>query len=198
MSFLDPNVLPGFREAVEKERALRDLSLMDTVPICGLSCRQLSLRMWVLLRECGNALVLGGMPSPEEIAVFLWFLSPDYCLEEKKRQKFVRSKVAPALKSLGLIGCIREIRAHMDHAFLDSPGGSGSERKEYVTPAVSIIDFLASEYGWTDSHIMDLPLERLFLYQRAAILRRNPKALLTNESDGIISRHLRERMGIPN
>jgi len=54
---------------------------------------------------------------------------------------------------------------------MDSPveGGndSGSEKAPCTSYIADIIDVLASEYGWSDELIMDLPWARLLQYIRA-------------------------------
>lgn len=194
MSFIDPDAIPGYRAAVIAEQTDRDLALLETIPICGLPCRQISLRVWMILNQCGNAFIVGGRPAtPEEVAVFLWFLSPSYCLSEKERQKFVKRKVLPLFRAGKLAWCVAEICVHLRRAFRDAPGGGGN-RKEYVNPCAAVIDSIASEYGWTADYIMALPIAALFLYQRAARMRHNPKAVMFNESDEFLSLHLRQRM----
>lgn len=194
MSYIDPDTIPGYREAIAQERADRDLALMETIPICGLSCRQLSLRTCILLNECDNAFISGGrVATPEEVAVFLWFLSPDYCLDPKARERFVKKKVAPIFKAGKFLWCVMEINQHLRRAFRDSPGG-GMRNKEYVNAGAAVVDTLASEYGWSARDILEMPLASIFLFQRAARMRRNPKAPMFNESDQLLSKHLQERM----
>lgn len=186
--------VPGLAQAIEEERTNRDLALMDTLPVCGMPCRQVSIKTLVLLRQFGNAFIIGGaIPGPEHVAVFLWMHSPDYCLNEKARLRFVEGKVWPLMKSGRFAWCVMEIMAHLKRSFQDSPGGSGGG-KEYVNPGAGIVDFLASEYGWTDDHILNLPIARVFLYQKAARIRRRPDLPRFNPSDGLISQWLRERM----
>ena len=193
MSFLDPRSIPGYREAVEMEEANRDLALFDTVPICGLSCKPMSVRSWVLLRQMGDRFVTGSsMPTPEDIAVFLWIHSPEYRLDEKFRIKWVKRHIRPLFKSHGVGWCIDQINRHIERSFQDSMGGGGGG-KSYINSAAGVVDLIASQYGWTDQHILDMPLARIFLFQRAIIMRHNPKKPMSNGSDRVLSDYMVQR-----
>jgi hypothetical protein len=194
MSLIDPDAIPGYREAIEQERADRDLAMMDRVPICGLQCRQISLRIWMLLNLCGNVFIAGGgTATKEEVAVILWMLSDAYCLNEKARQKWVKRNVRPLFQAGKFLWCVGEINQHLRRAFRDAPGG-GKGSKQYVNAAAGVVDYLASEYGWSAREIMEMPIASLFLYQRAARMRHNPRAPMFNESDQILSRYMQDRV----
>ncbi len=188
MSLIDLDAIPGYREACEKERENRNLAVLAlTVPLCGVSAHQLMPRHVCLLTYCQNAFLGGGAPpQPEDIAFFLWAVSPDYCLDVKKRDRFIKAKVA----NLPYARSCREIFDYLDRAFQDSPGRSGSGGTQYVAPVVFLIDLFASQYGWTDEKTMTTPLAALFQYMKAMRMRTNPRAPIFNPSDVIKSRFL--------
>jgi len=55
-----------------------------------------------------------------------------------------------------------------------------------------MVDSLAVEYGWSESAILNLPIKRVFQYQRRIALRRQPTATLFNASDRVRGKWLEE------
>lgn len=96
---------------------------------------------------------------------------------------------------------VRKINAHIDDIgpkfaealaleFEDAPmsGQNKRSRVRYWSTVASIMDALASEYGWTPNVIMDLPLRVVWQLQRCIIKRHCPDAILGNPSDSIRAR----------
>ena len=96
---------------------------------------------------------------------FLWIVSPDYSNDPAAVQDFVRSH-----RDLDPMPYPEHIREYMDRAFAyaakKSSNGKGDKggSKESSEWFSSIVDTIASEYGWSERDIMRLPLPRLFLY----------------------------------
>jgi hypothetical protein len=135
-----------------------------------------------------------GVPSPQDVAVYLWLHSLAYeAGNERGRQRWVKRNVRPVLLAGKYPWAVTEINAHIGNAFMDSAGPGRSDGKEYFLGSAGLIDSLAHEYGWTDDFIMGVPLCRLFQYQRAMCKRYNPRASLSNPSDRLISDHLFRR-----
>ena len=126
--------------------------------------------------------------------MFLWFVSPEYCTDRKSRDKFIKRNVA----RLKYRESVAEIDEFLVRTFQDSPGSKGDSGPQYVAPVVYLVDLFGSQYGWTARETMDTPLAFLFQCINAIKMRRNPQAIMFNPSDSIKSRHLRERMGMPN
>lgn len=192
MSLLDLDAIPGYREACEREQEARNLAVSSqTVPLCGLSVYQLAPRHVCLLRLCQNAFFCGGRIQPEDVAFFLWVVSPEYSLDHKKRDKFLRRNVS----ALKYVDSVKQIKEYLDRAFMDAPPTGGDPGgAQYVAPVVFLIDLFASQYGWTDEKTMSTPLPALFQYMKAIRLRVNPRATMFNPSDGLKSKHLMDRM----
>ena len=193
--------IPGLAEEMEREQAIRQISLLDTIILCGLPCRQMSIRTHTLLVGMESPFLVPkpAAPSPEDVAVFLWLHSIDYIAgDERARQRWVRRNVRPLLKSGKYAWCVSEILVHISNTFMDSPGPGRQDGKVYFLGSAALVDSVASEYGWTDEFIMGVPLSRLFQYQRATRIRYNPKASLSNPSDRLISDHLARRFAAPN
>lgn len=147
----------------------RDLSLMDTIPLCGMTCRPVSIRTFVLLKQCGSGFILGGTPTAAEVAIFLWFHSTGYCLDALARQRFLKS-IRWVMKPAGYQRCLVEIEQSLAMQFMDSPA-SGGGLIRHAAAVMGIVDLIAREYGWPDSQILDMPIARAFLY-RITILKR--------------------------
>lgn len=145
----------------------RDLSLFDSQPLCGMVVRPISIRTYVLLKQCGSRFILGGAPTAADVAMFLWFHSPDYSLDRKARERFMKS-IRRLLKPALFVRCAVEINRFLAAAFMDGPGDS---LLSYAGTVPGLIDLLAQQYGWSDGQIMDLPIARIFLY-RLTILKR--------------------------
>lgn len=192
MSLFDQ--IPGLSEAVERERAVRELAMLDIIVLCGIPCRQVSVRTYTLL--CGMESPFFNSKRPcriEDVAVYLWL----HCLEyregdEKSRIRWVKRNVRPLAGRVEK--CILEITRHITDSFMDSPGPGNQDGKEYFIGSAALIDQLAAEYGWTDDFMMRLPVARLFQYQRAMTARYGGKGRLSNPSDRLISDHLLSRM----
>jgi hypothetical protein len=187
MSLLNLAEIPGYAEAQIKEREARDLAFCDwPVPLCGLSVRQFTLTHLLILGNCDNAFVCSRVPEAEDVAFFLWVVSPDYVPDETARNSFVEG-IASLIK---YEAACREIIQYVDNAFQDAPGGSNVQQKSYNSFAAIYCDLFASEYGWDDALTMRKPIARLFQLYRRIQKRNNPKTVLFNPSDRVISRYL--------
>lgn len=193
MSLLDYSEIPGYLEAVEKEQTGRDLAFLPFgVPLCGITVRQLTARHVILLRNCGNAFFCGRDPGPEDVAMFLWFVSEEYCLDRKKRNEFI----AAHLRKLKFAAAVKAIADFIADSFDSAPASAGSSQiKNYTSAVAVLIDVLAREYGWDDEAILEKPIARLHQYIRLILKRNNPGLALGNRSDNFISQWLVKRNG---
>lgn len=194
MSLLNYAEIPGYAEAVREEQHNRDIAfLVSPAPICGVPIVHLSLRHWSMLIGCKNRFIHGDRPEAGDVAMFLWFLSPDYVAgDNAARDKFVSERVRP----LEFGAVVREVYAYLARVFQDIPNSNskgGGDSKSYTAPVASMVDLLAHEYGWTDETILTLPLARLFQYMRRIEKRNDPKAMQFNRSEQFVSRWLQER-----
>ncbi len=184
MSLIDYNAIPGYAEAVKAEQANRDLAyLKDCPPICGVAVRHMNARHWILLAGCGNKFITGGRPAIEDVAMFLWFLSPAYSVTPEDRDVFV----AAICHRLVLMEAVGPIREYLDRTFQDCAQGGAGDSKYYTAPIASTVDLLAREYGWTDEHILEMPLARLFQQLRRIEMRYDRKKPQFNRSDKLVS-----------
>lgn len=188
MNALDLSSIPGYEEAKQREQEARDLAFCDwLVPLCGQQVQQFNLTHLIVLGNCDNAFVSNGSPQPEDVAFFLWAVSPNYRpADNRARDKFVR-KISNTVK---YVPSCKEIMEYMDTAFLDAPQGTNVAAKSYTSFAATYCDLFADAYGWDDQQTMRKPLARLFQLIRRIQKRNNPKAILFNRSDAVLSKYL--------
>ena len=93
---------------------------------------------------------------------FLWVMSPDFSVDPEQAKQF-RAKYYFEDFS----GFDDRIRSFINKSFEFSPSTSAKKKSSGSTEWISsIVDSFASEYGWSDSRIMDTPLPRLLLLLR--------------------------------
>ena len=189
MSLLSLKSIPGYVEAVEREQNQREFAFTDApVPLCGIHVRQLTLHHLLVLMQCENAFVRGGEIGVEDIAFFLWVISPDYCMNnDAARAAFMRGIVAIKYRE-----AVAAINAFIGEAFMDSPGGRGVDGKSYMSFVAVYVDIFASEYGWETDYITHQPIARLMQLVKCIRLRKKPGAIMFNPSDRIITDYLTE------
>src|SRR5438045_2376978 len=82
MDLLD---IPGFAEAVIKERLVRDAAFLGITESLGpFEVVPITLRRWIILRLVRNPLVTSGTPTPDDLVNFLWLLSTAFSPTDKK------------------------------------------------------------------------------------------------------------------
>lgn len=186
---LDLAQIPGYAEAQRKEQEERDLAFCDwLVPLCGLEVRQFSLLHLIILGNCDNAFVSNADPKPEDVAFFLWVVSPQYRPNSQGERDAFCKDIGAKVK---FVPACAEIAAYLDRAFQDMPAGSSPPGKSYTSFVAPICDLFAREYGWDDQAVIRKPVARLFQLLRRIEKRTNPKAVMFNRSDSAIAQYLR-------
>jgi hypothetical protein len=70
---------PGYAEASERERLVRDASFLElTESVGGFELKPMSLRAYLVLRLAGCPLLYGEAPTPKQLRQFLLVLSPKW------------------------------------------------------------------------------------------------------------------------
>lgn len=196
--------LPGVKAAVEQEQHQRQEAFVADAPefICGVEVQQLTFRHVNLLRACKSPLLChrDRMPTPSDLAQFLWACSPVYdtakAIMDKimpwspKLAKWVfnrqRVKFARRLRNLSYAELIVGVDKYIQEAYADALGSSGTGLFiSYYAGQCSAICMLSKEFGWAEKAIFDIPLKRLFQYLRWQIRHHNPSAPLANPSDQV-------------
>jgi hypothetical protein len=203
-------VLDRYARAAEAESFRRSVAMLGLAEVVGgFHLSPLTLRHYIILRAVRSPLLtVDGIPSPAELAAFLWLLHPDYN-PTKGRKAFLRRcrrLVPPSLpiyrskwtlrrfnrltiETLARVAVVLDgCRQLVSHAFSERmPGKSaGGIQQTYYCDAVSIIGLIAREYGWTKEHIIQMPLIQLFQFSKEIHRYHNPESKLFNESDKIV------------
>ena len=193
--------IPGFRDAVKRERVLRDRAFLGGNEIvAGVVVKQLSLRIMLFLEhaETGFIIPFRYDDMTEVIAhaaQVLYFAQPGWqepevrpfsfwrAWREAMRQRKFQVQLFKGVKDqLDIIGAVR---GWIDDAMMDCPAGSQGEvqRPSYVSHPAHLMDLFAAAGLWfTYDEIMDMPLKRLWQHWRLAA-HRVYELPLTNPSD---------------
>jgi hypothetical protein len=173
-----------YRAAVVKETVARDFAFLGvSEDVCGVAVRPMTLRDFIRLDGIESPFVRGGLPSPNDIVLFLWLQSKQF-----KPSAFALWRFSRRCRNLNYVETVKAITAFIDDALMDAPGGSGKSGESFYSMAAGLVDWLASNYGWSEEAILDCPLKRLFQYVNASVKRKNPKAILFNPLSGKVRR----------
>jgi len=182
VSLLD--TIPGYLDAVEREAAIRDAAFLDMPEsILGLQVNPLTIRIFLALNGIASPFVRGEAATAADVARFLWAVSPLYSPTYHK----ARANFVAGLRKLKAEPLTKAIRAYMDEAFLDAPAANteGESGAPFASWASALVDFLASQYSWSEREILDMPLKRAWQYVRRIQKRKNPKQAQFNPSDKV-------------
>ena len=137
----------------------------------------------------GSPFVAGGTPTPSDVWAFIWYQSVNYAPNAWFKKWLSELKV---ITHKDYIGLVVSVRAFVADSLSDLPHGKGDGGPAYYSWLASVVDTLASEYGWSRDAILDLPLRELGQYISAIKRRHNSKAIMFNQSDRLIPQMLRE------
>lgn len=193
--------LPGYKEAVERERESRDFVLMGLpYGICGVDIRVLTLGDLLALMAMRHSYIAGGFIRRTDVATFLWFLSPRYVQPDSARGWFYNHKVKRArarfirmVRKLDFSKARHEIHEYLDLCFLDAPGSDGVGRAPTTSWLATATHVIASRYGWTRSEIRSIPLPEFYQLLRKITTADDSTTLLFNRwSDPIKDQFLND------
>lgn len=203
--------IPGYREAVKKERTLRDSAFLECNEIlCGEEVAPLSLRRLIWLEQAHNGFVCPWRwESDDEVIghaiAFVYFLKPSFRPPSKARWTFWDAwragynqhrfavKMLRRHKPEEIVG---EVGQFINDAFMDAPVGGSSNiaSQSYASYPAYIFDrFGEAGLTYTPEQIMDLPLKRLWQHMRVAAARIHDLKL-TNPSDELAVRYIDENL----
>ena len=185
---------PGYAEASERERLVRDASFLElTESVGGFELKPMSLRAYLVLRLVRSPILYGETPTVKEMEQFLWVLSPDWTpdLKSRARRMFFERfrqfeppprpwlRTARAMRRWELRRdqviaygekLIAEVREFMAETMLDRPGrSSGGPAPSYYSDACFWWGQLGRRgYPMTREQVLDTPLKILFQCIREA------------------------------
>lgn len=181
------DIIPGLREAVEKENLLRDASFVtDYDLIGGYKVHSLTPRLVAVLQLMKCPLICGGKIELTDILKFLWVIKVKEHGNTDAERNVFRDEL---IKTKSPDTLMQDITDYLNVAYMDFGGGSGdnSDRTSYVSSMANVVDFLASEYGWQECDILDMPYRRISQYIKAISIRNNPSRPKFNPSDKVKS-----------
>lgn len=175
--------IPGYAEAIVRERFLRDSAFLGvTETVGGFELKPLTLRHYLLLRILRSPLLYDETPSPVELAQFLWSVSAEYSTDPKARKRFLkrcrkftppappllweskrwRSRFNAAL--LEMAKCLTETREYISEAMMDRPPSriGGGFAPDYYSEVAWWVGLF--EHRYTADQLLDMPLKALFQY----------------------------------
>jgi hypothetical protein len=125
--------------------------------ICGLPIRQMCLRDYFVLHGIGSPFIHSEDFTPEDIAIFLWVLSPEFVPCKMARKDFFKKAI-----KVKIIDAVDEIAKFMEMTFADADTTEGEGASKFANFLTYQIDLLAKEYGWQIDYILNLPLRQIF------------------------------------
>lgn len=189
------NAIPGLAEAIAKAKSeqfkVRENSLLGfSSDICGFKVRNLTVRDYVLLDRYCSPFINRTVPTMEDLAFFLWVLSPVFGLwgygvgwrqhfptvriflaylhGRKVRKAF--GKNIPETSEPAVVACFD----YINKVFFDSPPSLGTGGESCICYLVGWFDALQSEYHISSESIWEMGLAELFQRLKAISHRRNP------------------------
>ena len=183
-------IIPGLADAIAKQDLVRDAAfLVDREHIAGVAVRPLTVRDLAALQAIGSPFMVGKQPGAGDVAAFLWLLHPKY----HPRARVRRWLFLQSLRRRNFIKLVEGIREYIAESFQDTPGGTSTTEPSYYSVAAALVGMFASNYGWSETEILNLPVKRALQY-RAEIMRRiNPDSILFNPSDRVVGEWLTKR-----
>jgi hypothetical protein len=163
--------------------------------------RPLTLAKFAFLHARGSPFARGGVPTAEDVALFLWMVSPAY-----DRAMHWQNALTPfswrlgraglwltrycfvrRLRGLRMAETVQAINAWLDEALRDAPKGGGSIGPAYWSAWAHYVGVTACETGFSERALLTMPTKRLFQYFRIALKRIDPERHLFNASGELIA-----------
>ena len=156
---------PKLKAARDKDRHEQQ-GIFVRVPtdLGGVWIEPLSIEGFLLLEGLDHPLIAGGEMTSDDLFHFLWITSHEFKLGDRE----AAARYFKKLEKLDL----EKIQENLGQWFQEqfSSDESDSPPHDWV---VTMIDIMASEYGWHESEILELPLRRAFAYCRAITQRKS-------------------------
>lgn len=155
------------------ESGLRDMAFLPVLEeIAGVPVKQLTLRHLLILLAVRSPFLFGAFRGPEDVALFLWVVSPQYNRRNLGRGDFLQS-----IAALPYATTTRAIERYIDRSLMDRPPTVSSARPVIGASFVaSLVTRIAEAFGWDDEVILDKPIARLYQYLGVLRAESNPKA----------------------
>jgi hypothetical protein len=149
---------------------------------------ELTLHRIIMLSMSGSPFWVGGRVSAGDIAHFLWITSPKFSTSETERNSFLGWAA-----KLDAVKALDSCHQYLDAMTADMPGGKGAPGASPVSWVASIVDALASQYGWRVWEIIEMPCRQIWQLLRCIRLRLDPNAIFINRADKLKQQWLDQR-----
>lgn len=185
----------GMADAIAHQKMVRELSFLPlTENVAGYELIPLTVEKYTILSFAGNPLLFGGLPSPEQLAQFLWLLSPQYTPQggaskrrflRRCREFFTGVGSARFFKTSGrrriarASEIIEACRKYVFDAMADRPPSkprANGAVEDAFCDACWFCAALGREYGYPQSEVMVMPLKRVFQFINEAKLHHDRNA----------------------
>ena len=154
---------------VDVEKRQHDASILD-IPemICTVQVKPFTPRMYCLLGLKQSPIIKGGQVKDTDLLLFMGIVT-DTLNDEAKRKELVERLVKIEPQQL-----LDEITTYYENSFIDAPTSNGKQPFCSSHWLFSIVDLIASAYGWSEETIINLPFKRIWNYVRAMQQRSDP------------------------
>ena len=145
------------RIAEEKQRdaeAQDEVFLGFPVTLGDRTVNPLTVEKFLLLECLGNRFVVDGTPTAEDVASFLWVLSPDFDPNPKKGKRAMRRFKAKKWQTY-----VAPIMNYLKGVAEFSTGRKSGSPSAWVA---ALVDLLAHQYHWSRKEIMATPMAQVF------------------------------------
>jgi hypothetical protein len=182
--------IPGYAEAVQKERELRNTAFLD-VPeqIASVEVKPLTMDHLLILDAVKSPFTTGRQLAietlPIDVSIFLWIVSPQFRPfsdnpEQRKKDQAVHRRFIASLRKLDFLAAMPAIDAYIESAFFEAPGNKPGSIS-YCSWIASLTMAIAEKTNWDPERIRRTPLKQLWQYLRAV----STKTLINPLSDKV-------------
>jgi hypothetical protein len=148
----------GVAEALEQAKCWQAESWLNiNEEICGVEVTQMTLKQFFLLEGADTPLFKGGKITAEDLAVFLWILSPEWKPCQKARNEFCKK-----VRTVNIVDACNAAEKYLEATFAEADTGGEEKKKKYANFISYIVDMFGREYGWTIGEIMKLPMRQIY------------------------------------
>lgn len=184
--------------AVRRESEIRETSLLPMrFDLMDVEVNQFTPHHYILLDFANNPHISGERePTIDDTIQFLWVVSPEYKHKDKEAFAAFQKKHA----NLDNEKMSDEIFEYLSYSLLDLIPTHTADNKPKTNKApcyawiIPYIDTIASQYGWTDDYILQLPFARILQYRRAIeerlLASNGSKALLANKLSDTVTKEI--------
>lgn len=192
--------IPGWLDAIQHEAECHESAIAHPHDgVCGVPIRHLSLIDLARMREpsIDNCFFNGNYPSEFEFMALpqLQAHAVDFLVYQHVKSttnSFVNTCRRYRYRRLDMATVYADITQLLTSTYLDALGASdeshGRTAISFWAGSVDYVDLIATEYGWTDTHIENMPYRKLIQCVRKILKRRDPKQIISSSADRVVSR----------